>query len=61
MRVAMSALALALCGCRGEPSFDERYSKSQNEIEGRAQDLDDSVNGSNAAGATDDGIESQID
>lgn len=61
MRVAMSALALALCACNGEPSFDERYSKSQNEIEGRAHELDDSVNGSNADGPVDDGIEFQND
>lgn len=61
MRVAMSALTLALCGCRGEPSFDERYSRSQNEIEGRAHDLDNSLIGSNAGDATGHGSESQKD
>ena len=40
MRIAISALALVLCTCSREPSFDERFSESENEIEERARDLD---------------------
>lgn len=48
MRVAMSALALALCACGREPSFDERFSESENAIEERARELDEQLNNADA-------------
>lgn len=55
MRVAISALALGLCGCGSEPSFDERYSQSGNEIEQRARELEQQLNDADANGASKDG------
>jgi hypothetical protein len=49
-----AALALALSACEREPSFDERYSHSADEIEEKARELDAQLNnaqGSNAAEA----------
>lgn len=53
MRVLMSAVALALCACGREPSFDERFSESENEIEDRARELDEQLNGAEANGTSD--------
>ncbi|HUG45371.1 MAG TPA: hypothetical protein VMK31_02515 [Sphingomicrobium sp.] len=34
---------LALCACGQEQTFDQRYSKSQDEIEERARELDNEL------------------
>ena len=61
MRLAISALALALCACRSEPSFDERFSESEKEIEERAKELDEQLNDTDATGASDGESEAQPD
>lgn len=48
MRVVIPALALALCACSSEPSFDERYSEAENEIEERARELDEQLQNADA-------------
>ncbi len=53
MRLAIAALTLALCACSREPSFDERFSESENEIEDRARELDEQLNGAEANGTSD--------
>ena len=40
MRFAASALVLALCACRSEPDFDERYEAAQDTIEAKAESID---------------------
>ena len=40
MRIAASALVLALCACRSEPDFDERYEAAQDTIEAKAESID---------------------
>ena len=57
MRAAIVVLGLALCGCGTEPSFDERYSQSQNEVASRARELDLSLNETNVATNSDGRIE----
>lgn len=52
MRTAICAFALGLCGCGSEPSFDERYSQSGNEIEQRARELEEHLNDADANGAS---------
>jgi hypothetical protein len=42
--MAIAPLVLALCACEREPSFDQRYSQSANEIEERARELDAQLN-----------------
>jgi hypothetical protein len=42
MRVVF-ALVLGLAACNTEPSFEERYGRSANEIEARAQNIDEAV------------------
>lgn len=59
MRAAIPALALALCACGREASFDERYSGSENQIEQRAHELDAQLNGSNANGRANGGSDVQ--
>jgi hypothetical protein len=59
MRAAMSALALATCACGSEPSFDERFSQSENKIEERARELDEKLSDADAKGASKDGSEVQ--
>ena len=51
MRVAVLALALALCACGSEPSFDERYAESENEIEQKARELEAQVRNADSHGA----------
>ncbi len=51
MRPAILAVALGLCGCGREASFDERYSNSEMEIEQRQRELDTQLNDSNAGTA----------
>lgn len=43
MRMPVAALMLALCACGQEQTFDQRYSKSQDEIEERARELDNEL------------------
>ena len=50
MRVAILLTALALCACGREPSFDERFSDAEKDIEERARELDNHLNDANAAG-----------
>ena len=57
MRIALPLLALALCACGREPSFDERFSESEKVIEERAQELDNELN--DATGGSNDGSEVQ--
>ena len=40
MRFAAVALVLALCACRSEPEFDERYEAAQDTIEAKAESID---------------------
>ncbi len=40
MRLMALALVLALCACGREASFDDRFAKSQDEVDQRAQELD---------------------
>jgi hypothetical protein len=53
MRWTTPAVALALCACSREASFDERYSNSEMEIEQRARELDTQLNDTNASGRQD--------
>ncbi len=48
MRMAVTALLLALCACGKEQTFDERYAHSENEIEQRARELDKRLDDSKA-------------
>ena len=43
------ALVLAVAGCKREPSFDDRYNATANEIELRAARIDDQLNTAGAA------------
>lgn len=61
MRAAIAILGLALCGCGTEPSFDDRYSQSQNEVASRARELDRSLNETQATTNSDGGIEASAD
>jgi hypothetical protein len=40
MRRALAIVALLLAGCRGEPSFDERYASAEKNIREKAADID---------------------
>ncbi len=51
MRIAVLAVAVALCACSREPSFDERYSGAENEIEERARELDEQLQEADSNGA----------
>lgn len=51
MRIAVLALVVALCACSREPSFDERYSEAENEIEERARELDEQLREADSNGA----------
>jgi hypothetical protein len=44
------ALGLLLCGvaCRQEPNFDERYSRTENQISDRANAIETELNNSTA-------------
>jgi hypothetical protein len=46
MRIVALALVLGIAACGPEPSFDERYGRSANKIEARAQNLDEAVKAS---------------
>ncbi|WP_343345517.1 hypothetical protein WJT74_00360 [Sphingomicrobium sp. XHP0239] len=43
MRWRAVLLMVALAGCRQEPTFDERFDDTKNEIFERAEELDESI------------------
>ncbi len=61
MRSTIGVIALALCGCGTEPSFDERYSQSQNEVANRARELDVAMNETNISDSSDGRIDASTD
>ncbi|MBS0475058.1 MAG: hypothetical protein JSR28_07895 [Proteobacteria bacterium] len=56
MRGALLLLALALLGCKAEPSFDERFKARQKELDAKAQSIDRDIDAaqSDAADAASD-------
>lgn len=61
MRAAMLVLALALCSCSREASFDEQFSRSENEIEQRALELEEQLDNGNQLNETNGAFEGQSD
>lgn len=52
MRLVMFALTVVLCACGREPSFDERYSNSEDAIQERAREFDEELNDPGANGSS---------
>jgi len=52
-RAVMVAALLVLAGCKREPSFDDRYNATANEIEQRAARIDRELNTASTANTAD--------